>query len=51
MDGKAVLVTTEHRGVFFGYLVRQTDKTVELGEVVGDEEKMGALKREIIAEC
>lgn len=25
-DGKAVLVTTEHRGVFFGYLVGEPSK-------------------------
>ena len=30
MDGKPVLVTTAHRGVFFGYLVGEADKTVEL---------------------
>jgi hypothetical protein len=36
---RAVLVTTEHRGVFFGY-----------GEVQRDGDKLCATKREFIAE-
>ena len=69
-QGRAVLVTTAHRGVFLGYATNVDGETICLhatlkpsqwkGErlwivaleepVIGNADKMGALKREIICE-
>ena len=60
-SGRPVIVTTAHRGVFFGYATETDGDQIALararlwivalhGDVVSDGEKFGALKREILAE-
>ena len=46
---RAVVVTTAHRGVFFGYATETHGE--QIGEVRGDDEKHWALEREVIGEC